>query len=107
MPINYDEIIKKAEARRAALAAFAAAALDFEKKLNALGDAFVSAATLKACKEALDPEAIQLLGSLEVHRTVGYAEKMAGLHRALDQVPYCYEKMTYRQCIEALLDKVK
>ena len=107
MPINYDEIIKKAEQRRAALQQFSEALQGLETSMDHLNVVFAAARELTAAKKLLDDEAMALLGHIDVSRTVGYAESIVRLHHVLDQVPFSGDSKTYRQFIEGLLDKVK
>lgn len=107
MPINYDEIIKKAEARRAALQEYADAVAKFNDSMKALADVFMAAATLRATTKDLDGEAKELLDPFAVSRVDMYAAEIIGLHGLLDKVPYSGDSKTYRMFIEQLLDSVK
>lgn len=107
MPINYDEIIKKAEARRLALENHRTALLEFEAALPGLNRVFMAAATLRATIKDLDGEAKELLDPFAVSRVATYAENIIELHNLLDKIPFSGDGKTYRRFIEQLLDSVK
>lgn len=104
MPINYDEIIRKAEARRAALQAFSEAVVEFQTSMGHLAVVFAAAKEVNDAHSMLDTEAKQLLGPDLVRTTVGYAERLSELHNALDTE---FSWGTYRQRISELVEKVK
>lgn len=107
MPINYDEIIKKAEARRAALQEYADAVAKFNDSMKALADVFNTAHWLREATKGLDGEAKELLGHVAVERICTYAEHIAEVHSLLDKVPYGGDGKTYRALINEMIDRVK
>lgn len=107
MPINYDEIIKKAEARRAALQEYADAMAQFNDCLEAQARVFNAAHRLSRASQALDPEAVQLLDSMTVARVKQYAEKLVAAHLALDEIPFNGEKKTFRQHLNEMIERTK
>ena len=107
MPINYDEIIKKAEARRAALQEYANAVAAFDDCLEALASVFNTAHRLSKASEVLDPEAVQLLDNMTVARVKQYADKLLTVHYALDEIPFNGEKKTFRQHLNEMIERTK